>query len=844
MSLERNVRPRLGVYHGDRLLRDTVPHNPSEGNLLSRHDIDEWMNLNDHQKLLHAYDTETRVRLAAARGLPVHASVEENLFPIYYDPYDSERGYPVGYPRVMLERDVINYRRRRHQYFRQHAATDESVHPCFIDLGHIDDENLPLSSCITPCYLFFLIILEGYCGYRMHSRPGSAIMGGAVVACLTAWKCPVLRSIIMNSNIIPYLAAYDDIPFRSDADRSYDGDPTNFILTDSYWDYPVHPNEIYWANPGDDTLYREHKRELVREINNYFIFRFASCDPSINLRNRHILDSHDSTSFNMSHSTYSTGDVDIFIEKERGIEVLPGMNQDILKLIGDYVGPMGLSTPDVINYTSSFFSNIYGEMAEFLGFLEEHAEEASAGIIFSVTKRALSFEVTMDHEYRDPSGRVGARLWPRNTQFIHLHSNVSLLLALMDFDLSTVTCMHNGSGVYCTFRGAFSLKTQSCVVTPIVYEEKRCRTRLAKYHRRGYSRLVFDPRILHPPLNIRPAPISHSIDTSLVRQADIYHNARIVPRDHYNEDVAYNVNQFQTRSDTFKVCCLGQQNPCRGTYSLSLIPGQLDWKINFLSSFLSWPSEHEEFVRNIDTPHRLLVCAYVKNAILASLNMDVLSQNGIILDSDGTHIYEGLQALDTEMANLHWVSNEYGTSTSDHRSDQTFYAGPVSSAKNARCTKGINSSRARYHGKQLFDWVVFRQRNLPNHPAGASIIVPVTPPDSNVNPLYHGPPSRHNLLVTHPHQPIYTNNNPQGMSSSHPPRPNLLKSVPGFLPRFLYGTCWRDVLEQDSLLRELSSNPIGLNPERICRACSNCGSWEKMVLLPFNYDVCDVCSNE
>lgn len=828
------MRQKRGVFPDDWYLDDRVPQNPTDGaDLLSKHNISEWIELDDRKKLLVAYDSETRIRLAGARGEHVHATIEDNLFPVYDEPWKPIGGYPEDYPRCLLEQDVINYRRRRHKYFSDHASPDQSVHPFFVDLGHVDDGNIPLSSSITPCYLFFQIILAGYSGYRIYPRTGTAVMGGAVVACLTAWKCPVLRRIIMRSPIIRHLSRDDDIPFRSATDRSYDGDEPDFKTTESYWDHPVHRNELYFANFDDDDAYGRQKDDLVRQINNYFIHKFASWDPTVNLADRNMMGS-----LNLSFSDFSTGDVDVFIERSPGIERIPGLNNDILKLIGDYVGPMGLASPDIMTIASSFFTSRYAEMSDFNRFLEEHQESAEAGIIYSITKRALSFEVTMDHEFRDSFGQMGARLWPRNTQFIQLSPKVSLLLALMDFDISVATCMYNGVSVHCTFRGAYSLKTQTSVVTPVVYQEKRCRSRLAKYHRRGFSRMVFDPRNFRSSPQIDINALSHTIDASLTHQGDIYHNTRVLPRDLYDEDRTDLIHRFQTGSTAFKICHLNGE-PCRGSYSLSLIPGDYHWKVNFISSLLSWSTEHEDFVRSVDNPHRFLVCSYVKNAIIASLNINVLSKHEIVLRRDGSHAHEDLEALDTELANLHWVSNGNGTSTGDHRSDQTFYAGPVSSARNARCTKGLHSSLARYRGKLLFDCHVFKQKSLPRPPDGAMDHSHVAPPVEIDSTGCNILPPTHSLRVSHPQQDLSSTSE----RGEDEPWIRQWKPPKGFLPRFLHARTWAGLLFNSSLLRESSRNPIGLNPERICQTCTKCKRWEDMVLVEqLGPSMCESCS--
>ena len=126
--------------------------------------------------------------------------------------------------------------------------------------------------------------------------------------------------------------------------------------------------------------------------------------------------------------------------------------------------------------------------------------------MFSLAKNGLSFMMAVAHDATESDDEFDEEsydelfdeiAWPRASQLIMLHHRADLLGALLDFDLSIATCSYDGTAVRVTPRAAHSLQTLSCSVTPYTIEERRNRTRIAKYYGRGFRPFLIEPCCRH-----------------------------------------------------------------------------------------------------------------------------------------------------------------------------------------------------------------------------------------------------------------------------------------------------------------------------------------------------------
>ena len=79
-----------------------------------------------------------------------------------------------------------------------------------------------MNKLVPPTKFHYYIISEAYLGYRFRSAIGldgketSAIMGGAVMAGLTAWGDKTVREVFFRSGVISYMDV--DVNPKSDVD--------------------------------------------------------------------------------------------------------------------------------------------------------------------------------------------------------------------------------------------------------------------------------------------------------------------------------------------------------------------------------------------------------------------------------------------------------------------------------------------------------------------------------------------------------------------------------------------------------------------------------------------------
>lgn len=196
---------------------------------LTRDKIDDFFSpmLSDRQRMSWALQTETRVRLRKLQARESFAELSttldsEYLFEVYPEP--NTDGKKPGFlkpksnidaeTRLQLEKDRHAFLRKCHPLLSTGRSVDESFQAiCALDLSGRHERN---KSCLSnstdgapvpPNLLFFEIILEAYMGFKMkryHSSdptmPRGAVMGGAVVAALTAWR---------DTKVVRFFAVYD-----------------------------------------------------------------------------------------------------------------------------------------------------------------------------------------------------------------------------------------------------------------------------------------------------------------------------------------------------------------------------------------------------------------------------------------------------------------------------------------------------------------------------------------------------------------------------------------------------------------------------------------------------------
>ncbi|CAB9509265.1 expressed unknown protein [Seminavis robusta] len=216
--------------------------------------------------------------------------------------------------------------------------------------------------------------------------------------------------------------------------------------------------------------YTEKKDATIRKIHKHF---------------------HKNRRGNPSESPFYAGDVDIFLQ------AAPSTRQLRNKLLDHF-------SKDVNDSIHAYFEGNKG-----LGTCQK-----------DLKKFAKAVESRLEEPF-DPyyGGKFVYSLAQNGLSFIF-----DLLGAIMDFDISIATCAFDGTTVRVTPRAALSLQRMLVVVTPFCFEEKRNRSRIVKYWKRGFIPAVIDPNCRHANechnfeavLGLAPSPAA-------VPEADLLH---------------------------------------------------------------------------------------------------------------------------------------------------------------------------------------------------------------------------------------------------------------------------------------------------------------------------------
>ena len=405
-------------------------------------------------------------------------------------------------------------------------------------------------SPVPPNLLLFEILIEAYMGYKWPSTAGfhhddpsyprCAVMGGAVVAALTAWRDPNVLDIVENMNLTEFFALKDEDENEEKKKEKVCCTLCNKIFTKEpgkelacsicnvtpYCSRDCHVKD--WAShrkvcgsnkncKGDNgdgrKSYNEAKKRLTYRLSEYFSFKFSFREGSY--YNSPFEYPPDEIQYRQQ-SVFSQGDVDIFVQASPLTRAVaanlcqPGrLTPNVLASIESFIGGCGFVQEDLRRIVNSILVPKGQEAGELFGHEDDSYcysddEDNSFDIggntypedmytmVFALTQNALSFTLTCSHEDVDghvwnpileqEGKRIGeySGMFPRNTQLIRLSEKADLVGALMDFDLSIVSCAYDGNGVYVTPRAAYSLVTLSQIVTPFILEEKRNWRRILK----------------------------------------------------------------------------------------------------------------------------------------------------------------------------------------------------------------------------------------------------------------------------------------------------------------------------------------------------------------------------
>eukprot|EP00956_Cyclotella_meneghiniana_P032395 scaffold89038_cov51-Cyclotella_meneghiniana.AAC.3 len=313
---------------------------------------------------------------------------------------------------------------------------------------------------VPPTLLHFDIILEAFMGYILGagistsyynspdtSLPRAAVMGGAVVAALTAYQDKFVVEAFANSKLF------------------VDG-----RLTDE--------NE-YW----------EAKINLIKMLHNHFIFQQRGPSSSYSKGDVDIF---------MQASPLTRSVINKLFEH--------GIRTSQIDIISSYIGNTSFCQGDI----ERFVTGVMGTTRQKNGIIEPpdgtkfaFALSRSA-VSFILGKRDYyerSFSSEFDHIFW-PTQLINTSLPQRTSQFIMLDSHADLLGGLLDFDQSIVVGAYDGTSVRVAPRAALSLMTSSNFVTPFCFEEHRNKKRVVKYAHRGFKPFLVDPHDTKPLQNI------------------------------------------------------------------------------------------------------------------------------------------------------------------------------------------------------------------------------------------------------------------------------------------------------------------------------------------------------
>ena len=463
---------------------------------LTQNQVWEWYALSDREKIRWAIMTEDAVKMIPFSEQARLSSLitEEHMDPtklsgdvtpphrtsmnsnnLLLDVYDQENDdtWNSGGDKELstLDLDRMAFKRKRHLIFDEPSSADDTLPiDSVIGSGNSSEEGDKANiqkpcpkDMVPPTKLHYDIIAEAYKGYVWKDTRGkdgretAAIMGGAVVAALTAWKDDTVRERFGSSLLLSYIVKLDD--------------EDEFV------------NEIY----------AYHRSMLVGALNDEFIHSLANKMGDLELHVAELTNHPGIGTYMSNHawsafpyrevpSQYSLGDVDIFIQPDMVettiVRYLKRESENkLMALVREYVGSCW-SVNHLIGYFKRLTNNELKSTYSYAKATPKIINEGYAGYIadniVTGTRRGITNEFASCAE-NIPGGQFDSpkpkKLWPRITQAIQLDAESALQIGLFDFDISAAAAADTGANVLITFRCAYALLMGKSVVTPAILRE-------------------------------------------------------------------------------------------------------------------------------------------------------------------------------------------------------------------------------------------------------------------------------------------------------------------------------------------------------------------------------------
>ena len=325
--------------------------------------------------------------------------------------------------------------------------------------------------------LFFKISLDAYCGYEVEGKfdfgigsefhGQAAVMGGAVLAALTAQRGTVVERYTVGDNGTVVVRGKN--PEGRYFVRNQGVAAPLFASFAEYLEIASADILLKLASDtsNDDDIakmlngYNELRDELTNNLHQFFL---------------------------SDESNFKSGDVDLFIAQTASNSSSSSSNSSSNKEVA-----------------GGSFKN-FAEQG--VNRLKEHTDgyggnNRNAGWTFCKTASVLSLYYAPGQKQRrwsKPSSLAeveAIQRWPRMTQLIELDKRAGLIDALLDFDIDAAACMWDGSNVIALPRAIQALATKTLICRPGILQHSRNRARLSKYGRRGFSSRLLDPLCRH-----------------------------------------------------------------------------------------------------------------------------------------------------------------------------------------------------------------------------------------------------------------------------------------------------------------------------------------------------------
>ena len=620
-----------------------------------------------------------------------------------------------------LEKDKLLFQCKRHTIFDMPFRNDGTLDASGRNSNVGGSESNDL---VPPTKFHYYLISEGYLGYKFRDAMGrdnnesSAIMGGAVMAALTAWGDEKIKELFFQSGVMRYMSS----------DMEVDADTI--------------------------VLYAELRRRLVGILNDAFIFALtrqkfdAKMDADVRkhggIANYFCNHAHSCYPYRDDPSPFAQGDVDIFIQPDMLVSqytkhFVEKLDADLFKVILMFIGPnpggvLGTNcTSCHMNcYFRSLVNNELSDAYIYASVIPKGYDYQAdfAENFVTISSRACTNEfVSAVEEVGDDTGnsRIGdgrgscrpIQLWPRTTQAIQLVEGTTLQLGLMDFDIAGAAAADNGTEVFATHRCLYALLGGTAIVTPPVYGERRCQARMEKYNKRGLQSVQFDAYDYQKSLAVGKRDGNKELDKESFQDTirsendttqtanpcvSQWYESRFIPVQLKNP--IWVQNQDSIKGDIESDLCFGTQllelkskplpniNETRKwsvqnitevtrynedihnfqnnrevvwtcghnhgqdfhRYSLCLMPGEMTSKLQFVKSVVgdNWTPDLEELVQITD--HRLLVvCTPIKIKIYTNECLGAMAAESFIIDNNNDYIEDTDDFLRNELVSSGWI---------------------------------------------------------------------------------------------------------------------------------------------------------------------------------------------